>query len=243
MKIKLISDTHHEFHEDERLYFNNDQTDVLVVAGDLAVGFTKVFYALKRFAEYHPHVVYVPGNHEYYGSSIHTFDTGLANLVQSYPNIHVLNPGTAKIGDVTFIGATLWTNFSERILSAMHCATSVNDFYQIRGFSVKECAKLYYKHFAYIKHAYENTEGRIVVVTHFLPDRCCISPQYQGSGVLNDYFANNLGSWIADMKNVPYWLFGHTHDNVDKMIGDTNVIANPYGYHENNAYETKVIEL
>lgn len=26
------------------------------------------------------------------------------------------------------------------------------------------------------------------------------------------------------------WLFGHTHESMDVMIGDTRCLSNPYGY-------------
>lgn len=70
-------------------------------------------------------------------------------------------------------------------------------------------------------------------------------PRYKTSysQTLNSYFANNLGERICRLDNVPYWLFGHTHDNVDEVIGDTRLIANPYGYNENSNYTARVIEV
>ena len=66
--------------------------------------------------------------------------------------------------------------------------------------------------------------------THFLPARECISPRFREDHTgLNDYFANNLGDWIFDLKDTT-WMFGHTHDHVDLMIGDTRVVCNPRGY-------------
>jgi Icc-related predicted phosphoesterase len=240
MKIRLLSDIHHEFYEDQRLYSNKGE-DVLVVAGDLNVGHDRCWSALKQFAEHTEHVVYVPGNHEYYHQSMVQFDDYMRRFSTS-TNIHFLNPGSTKIGDVAFIGACLWTNFGDDRFNQIVCAQRINDFRIIKGFSGDICTQLYNEHIAYIKHQYEAVKGKKVIVTHFLPDRACIAPQYRGPDVINHYFANNLGDWISDLTDTT-WLFGHTHDNVDIVIGDTRVIANPYGYNRNEHYVEKLIEV
>lgn len=240
MKIRLLSDVHHEFYEDHRLYTNKGE-DVLVIAGDLNVGYLKCWYALKQFAEHTRHVVYVPGNHEYYQGNIEVFDNRIRFFSED-TNVHFLNPGTVKINNVTFIGATLWTNFGNNDFNQVICTRRINDFRTIRDFSGEKCASLYEKHAAYIKHQYEAVEGVKVIVTHFLPDHDCIASEYRGADILNHYFANNLGNWISDLKDTT-WLFGHTHSSVDITIGETRVIANPYGYNRNEHYVEKFITV
>lgn len=244
MKIRLLSDLHHECFEDPYRYINFDKADVLVVAGDLAVGHLACWTALHQFAEYHEHVVYIPGNHEYYGNRISEFDEYITKLAEG-TNVHFLNPGMIKIKDVTFIGATLWTNFQEDLWAKQSAARSISDFRVITGFSPEKAVDLHTEHIKFIKEAYATAEGKKVIVTHFLPAIECISKEYltKGNDTLNKYFANDYGNWISDLKNTPYWLFGHTHDNIDVTIGDTRVIANPYGYNENKRYSERVIQL
>jgi hypothetical protein len=81
----------------------------------------------------------------------------------------------------------------------------------------------------FIKHAYENNPGKKVIVTHFLPAEVCISPRFQGEGLLNYYFANAHDEWISTLSDTT-WIFGHTHDRVDLKLGDTRLLCNPYGY-------------
>jgi len=240
MKIRLISDVHHEFYEDLNLYSNKGE-DVLVVAGDLDVGYLKVWSALKRFADHVAHVVYVPGNHEYYNNSIAEFDDYIQRFSQG-TNIHFLNPGKFAVDGVTFIGACLWTNFGNDDAARMYCARNITDFRVIRGFNTQVCAQLYQTHVGYIKNQYEEVSGTKVVVTHFLPDRACISPRYRGESTINKYFASELGSWIQELDDTT-WLFGHTHDAVDITIGSTRVVANPYGYNYNKYYVEKLIVI
>ena len=241
MKIRLLSDVHQEFYEDKALYANKGE-DVLVIAGDLNVGAKTCWNRLQRFAEKTPNVIYVPGNHEYYNGTIAEFDDYL-NRFSYGSNVHFLNPGSVTLNGVTFIGAALWSNFGNDVFAKHYCATHINDFSLIRGFNSDECVKLYELHAGYIKSEYEAVEGQKVIVTHFLPDHACVDPVYRGEGVINKYFANDLGDWISNLTDVPYWLFGHTHSLVDIEIGDTRVIANPYGYNQNHNYVERLIEV
>jgi predicted phosphodiesterase len=240
MKIRLLSDVHHEFFEDLRLYANKGE-DVLVVAGDLDVGYSKCWSALKYFADHTQHVVYVPGNHEYYRQNMVEFDRKMEIFCLG-TNIHFLNPGRITIDSVTFIGAALWTNFGGNAFNQAICTQRINDFRAIPGFNGDICTQLYNKHAAYIKDQYEAVEGKKVIVTHFLPDHACVAPQYRGPDIINHYFANDLGEWISELTNTT-WLFGHTHSLVDITIGDTRVIANPYGYNRNEHYVEKIITV
>ena len=234
MKIRLLSDLHTEFrlpYKQLKLAEYHGE-DVLVLAGDIASGSTNTMEVLKFFkAQGYKKVIYVPGNHEYYGTSIEDFDSKMRAKTREVEDIHFLNPGVVIYEDVMFIGATLWTNFRDNFFSMKAAGRAINDFRVIKDFDTDKAAKLYYKHLEFIKDWYEAREGRrVVVVTHFLPAVECISPRFQNpADLLNDYFANDLGEYIASMTDTT-WLFGHTHDSVDKMLGDTRVVANPHGY-------------
>ena len=234
MKIRLLSDLHTEF----RLPYKTHQMseyrgeDVLVLAGDIASGSTNTMDVIKHFLDLgFPEIVYVPGNHEYYGTGFDEFNAKMENKCMRFDNVHFLNPGTVNIGDVKFIGATLWTNFADNPFSQSAAKRGINDFRMIRDFDVNRCAKTYYQHIDYIKDQYEQrSDSKVVVVTHFLPARECIAPRFRGGDLINDYFANNLGEYISTMSDTT-WLFGHTHDATNIVLGDTRVVANPHGYY------------
>ena len=65
MKIHILSDLHTEFAE-----FSPPDTDadVVVLAGDIGVGLGGIEWAASKFPKVP--VIYVPGNHEYYGHDI-----------------------------------------------------------------------------------------------------------------------------------------------------------------------------
>lgn len=267
MKVRLLSDLHTEGGFDKNLLKSQGE-DVLVIAGDLAVGANATWTMLKAYAEHQPNVIFVFGNHEFYRQDY--FDT-VRKLEDwaKYTSIKILNPATvyydpklkrlqehdkeespAILKDRTyFIGGTLWTNFRNDELSKFHASRGINDFrlieYDNHYFTPNDAAALYEKHYGYIKHQYEAIKTKKVIVTHFLPAVECIDAQYLGmaSSTLNDYFANDLGDWISYLEDVPLFLHGHTHSNVDVTIGNTRIVANPYGYGKNVNYKECLIDV
>ena len=237
MKIRLLSDIHTEFGLPYQTHLMSEYRgeDVLVLAGDIASGSSNTLKVIRHFkALGFPSIIFVPGNHEYYGTSFDAFNTKMAAKTSGLEGVHFLNPGQVVIEDVLFIGATLWTNFADNPISQSFARRGISDFQLIKNFDTNHCAKLYYEHLEFIKHSYEQRgDKKVVVVTHFLPARECISQRWRGPNLLNDYFANDLGNYIADMSNTT-WMFGHTHDAVDIMLDQTRVVANPHGYYKQN---------
>lgn len=234
MKIRLLSDLHTEFRLPYKTHpmMEYRGEDVLVLAGDIASGTSNYIEVIKAFKNAgFPKIIAISGNHEYYGTSFDDFNTKMAAKCAQIEGVHFLNPGSVEINGVLFVGGTLWTNFADNPFSQSAAKRGINDFRVIKDFDVNRCAQTYYQHLDYIKQAYEHRNGRkVVVVTHFLPARQCIAPRYRGANLLNDYFANDLGDYISTMSDTT-WLFGHTHDATDIVLGDTRVVANPHGYY------------
>src|SRR4051812_19806534 len=106
MRIRVVSDLHQEFGLTDIAF---DNADIVVLAGDINLG-TKGIEWIKSTITDIP-VIYVLGNHEYYkGSSPKTLNSIMALAADS--NIHVLENKSVTIGDITFHGATLWTDFA-----------------------------------------------------------------------------------------------------------------------------------
>ena len=38
-----------------------------------------------------------------------------------------------------------------------------------------------------------------------------------------------LGNYIAD-SGIDYWIYGHSHRNIEAQIGDTRIVSNQLGY-------------
>ena len=129
MRIQVVSDLHLEFHNP--LPPVADGVDVIVCAGDLApIGTGAVRYAAEEWAEAR-HILYVPGNHEFYGTDIARARNQLTEECYSL-DITLLDPDAIVIDDVHFIRATLWTDFLldgiARESVAHRAALGISDF-------------------------------------------------------------------------------------------------------------------
>ena len=238
MNIKLLSDLHIEGFYNKNIYLNKDNADVLVLAGDIHVGAKNVYQELLKAKEYYEHVVYVQGNHENYHAqnSYEVFKPELRDLLFSTSNIHYLDNDTVKIGDTTFLGTPLWTNFRGSPKTANAVRLMISDF---KWYSPHVCMQRGIDAQKWLKEAYATTPGTKIIVTHWLPAIECIDPQYAGESLLNTYFANDMGDWIRALEDTPYWMFGHTHSSVDITLGKTRLLANPAGYARKGSYENK----
>ena len=78
-----------------------------------------------------------------------------------------------------------------------------------------------------------------VVVTHHVPSFELVAPEFKGSP-LNGAFAVELGNYIA-ASPIEYWIYGHSHRNIDKIIGNTRCVSNQLGYvfgNEHSSFNT-----
>lgn len=57
-----------------------------------------------------PHVIYIAGNHEFYHGNWKASIQYLRDECSKFDNVYFLEQDLKVIDDVTFIGATLWTD-------------------------------------------------------------------------------------------------------------------------------------
>ena len=103
MKLNILSDLHLSL---GALPIPENDADVVILAGDIARPREAVAWA-SGFAK---PVLYVPGNHEFYGGSIEGTVEELKRLCAGTA-IHVLDNDEVTIDGVRFLGTTLWTDF------------------------------------------------------------------------------------------------------------------------------------
>lgn len=109
----------------------------------------------------------------------------------------------------------------------------MNDFRQIKFdeklLQVEEFNRMHENGIDFIqKSVEESTAAHIVVVTHHLPTLQTVAPHHRGS-VLNSAFASDYGELIANSR-IDAWIYGHSHTNIDTMIGRPRIICNQMGY-------------
>lgn len=249
MKLHLASDIHLEHwyvrgsRGHLRMIEKIPECDVLVLAGDILS--LHVFSDLEHediwesFAGKAKLVVYVPGNHEYYGSSVEVGRNVLKMMAQGFPaNVKLLGADPRQIVEFEgrrILGDTLWfgddpdNHLYEKFLS---------DFNVIRGFK----PWVYEEHGTTRGFLARNVKKGDIVVTHHLPSDKSVPRKYKNSG-LNRFFVAPCDD-IIEATEPALWLHGHTHGACDYKVGETRVLCNPMGYPgEKSEYTTLVVEV
>lgn len=265
MRVALASDLHLEF-EDINLK-NEEGADVLILSGDIMVAedlhnhpemdygmYSNVNLAdlgkrqstalrfrdfLKRCSFQFPHVVYVAGNHEFYHGRWKASLQHLRDECAKFNNVYFLENDTKVIDEITFIGATLWTDCNKGDPLTLHALTDMmNDFRIIRndeqGYTKLRPAHIMYRHqqtMSYLKSLLPDMKDRkIVFVGHHAPSKQSTHPKYQKDYLMNGGYSSDLSEFILDHPEIKLWTHGHTHDPFDYMIGTTRIACNPRGY-------------
>ena len=109
MRIQILSDLHVEV-EGNGIPPLAPDAELIILAGDLAPVHTRrVGDVAKRWAGA-DRILYVPGNHEFYGCDIEVARGELARQCLRH-GVTLLDRGAVTVDNVRFIGATLWTDF------------------------------------------------------------------------------------------------------------------------------------
>lgn len=234
MKIRVLSDLHLEIHD-----WNppDAEADIIVLAGDIHSGAHGIEWARRQFPLMP--ILYVPGNHEFYGREIQESLCDLQKAGRRF-GVDVLHGRGVAIGGVRFLGATLWTDFAlngtdvASFRRAMADARyGMSDFSVIRHgrhgvFRPEHARAMHLEQRDWIRERLaDEFPGPTIVVTHHLPHPRSIHRKYWGSS-LNPSFASDLSHLMGPP--VAVWIHGHTHDSCDYVQEGTRVVCNPRGY-------------
>jgi Icc-related predicted phosphoesterase len=233
MRIHVLSDLHIEFGE---VQIPNVDCDVVVLAGDISTKHHGFFWALRQWPNVP--VIYVLGNHEYYGENFPRLVDKLRVQARG-TNIHVLENESIQIGKIIFFGTTLWTDFElhhDSLSAVVEAGSVMNDYKRIRNSDV-HFRKLYPRdtrlwHLVSRQALAAALEGgagaNTVVVTHHAPSGLSL-PERRRAKVLSAAYASPMDEFIAQYQPL-LWVHGHIHHPNDYQIGRTRVLANPRAY-------------
>jgi len=232
MRLQILSDLHLEF---EPFTPPAVEADAVILAGDVSTGRNGLKWALKNFPD-RP-VIYVLGNHEFYGQKLQKLTAELREMARG-TNVHLLENESCTLGEVTFLGATLWTDFAlngNPVVSEVVAQTGMNDYRRIRTspnyrrLRPSDTRQLHAQSRKYLEDELLKPKGRkVVVVTHHAPSPDSIPPAFNGDA-FNPAFASDMRQFITKT-GAKLWIHGHIHSPADYRIGDTRVLANPRGY-------------
>ena len=260
MRIQLFSDLHLERDPHFRPRIADD-TDVVVLAGDIGsyqpgsrLGSDD--FGLERFSPLRPDapcasVLYVPGNHEFDALE---FDETYSRLRTTCERLGItwLERETVTIGQVRFVGTTLWSDFEALVgidddmtkqMQQRQKAYRAANYYLKKNTTLKSGEPVLAEGLramaldcqAWLRAALAVPfDGATVAVTHFAPTLRSADPRY-GLTSSTAGFCNGLDA-LFPLVNV--WMHGHLHCANDYLVeGRENdqawscrVVANPLGY-------------
>jgi predicted phosphodiesterase len=235
VKLNILSDLHLST---SPLDQPRTASDVVILAGDIA----KPAQAIAWAQGFGKPVVFVPGNHEFYGSSLQETVEQMKQLAHG-TSVFVLDNECLVLDGMRFLGSTLWTDFLAAGPGAAQqaaIAQSVQfnrDFSRIRAvpgehgrlLAPQDCAELFTRNTQWLKTQLSTTfSGPTVVVTHHAPSLQSVPKRFAGSP-LNANFVSDAEQLVAE-SNAQLWVHGHLHDSFDYTLHNTRVLCNPRGY-------------
>ena len=251
MKIHVLSDLHTEF--DRLLPFVASETDAdkIVLAGDIGSHTHGLEWAVGQSAFDGKTILYVLGNHEFYGAEYFGIRRQCREFVAALQAkglpVYLLDDDVLILDGVRFIGSTLWSDyrlFGEEImpLCMLEAKRGMNDHklirYSERGpvddyvidkslFLPVHAERLHRRAKAFLAEELAKPfGGKTVVITHHLPSRKSVSTRFEND-VLSGAFASNCDDLV---EQADVWIHGHTHTPFDYFLGDCRVVCNPRGY-------------
>lgn len=247
MFIRYMSDIHLEFGWMHIMSLEEDKDSVLVLAGDIGVIHNKSLSdTLGRFlvdaSVQFRAVIYVLGNHEFYGESLDVVRDQIRTKIATLglTNVFVLEDQTHVIDDVAFIGSTLWTDYNNNPMDKILGEQALNDFRVIhtgpptgfdRTIRADDLAKIHNRSRYFIFEEVKKQKqlgNKTVVVVHHGVSYQSVHQRFKGDPY-NGSFVSEMSKDIIDAQpNIV--IHGHVHNAFDYMIDDTRVLVNPRGY-------------
>ncbi|MFZ4479086.1 MAG: metallophosphoesterase [Rhodoferax sp.] len=250
VKILVLSDLHLE-----RNVFVPDRdavrkADAVVLAGDIHPGADGIVWARKTFVD--KPVVYVAGNHEFYGGH---WDGTLDELRSAGKanDVDFLEDDAATIAGVRFLGCTLWTDFAFHGFDGKaevmrYAEQNFADYHAISNLppecklTAQACLKRHQASRVWLEAELpKGNPSHTVVVTHHYAHARSTAPKYT-----NDALTAVFGSKLPEslLLQAGLWIHGHAHSSfdyrIDGHIGGTNryvrVVCNPCGYPRTEMY-------
>ncbi len=251
MKLHILSDLHLSV---QGMEHPQTDADLVILAGDIARPEPAIAWA-KGFGK---PVLYVIGNHEFYGYSLQQTRRMLHELCAG-SQVELLDNRSLTLAGVRFVGSTLWSDFriagdgQARLDAMAQVQGFARDFQRVRNgeqpdaplFTPADAAALYDVNRAWLERELAQAfAGPTVVITHHAPSPQSIHPRF-ASSPLNGFFVSDAEDLVA-ASGARLWVHGHTHDSFDYRVGDTRVLCNSRGYakegvNENPAFDARLV--
>ncbi len=225
MKLQILSDLHLEQAPPPESF---RCAGLLVAAGDIGHGTDGLAWLQSLGCP----VLYVAGNHEYWGGDLDRTPERLRTAAAG-SRVQVLEREVAVVGGVRFLGCTLWGDFAggdPEVMAAI--GTAMNDFRNIDRGGVRitphDLLHAHRRARAWLAEALAVPfAGPTVVITHHAPSF------HSWRGPPDSPYRH---ACCADLEElmvahpVALWVHGHLHHAFDYTCRGVRVLCNPRGW-------------
>lgn len=223
MKLAVASDIHLEENPLDR--FDDQGADAIVLAGDIHASPNGLCEFVQSLPSSIPKIL-VLGNHEYdhwrfpaLGFALDDYRVALRELA----NVHLLECERLDLGEVTILGATLWTDFLHGDQLNRNMAWMLASIGE-----PQEVLRIHKETVRWLRRELRRSKKPTVVVTHMAPSYKSFR-EGKPTGPIDGFFASNLDE-LMEQVGPALWIHGHLHNPSDYVVGRTRVVCNPRGY-------------
>jgi len=215
VRVQYASDIHLECRPSKFRRILKPSAEILILAGDIGHPFRKTYFQFLRWCRSKfKHVVIIPGNHEYYGSSLKKARRKMKDLCKRTGAVF-LDRDVLELPEYSLVilGTTLWSEIPHE--KSFDVLMSIDDYRCIEDFDLDTVNNLYQTNRLWLENTIKfyhqkNPEYRIIVATHHAPvPEITSAPMYRGKST-NCAFDSDC---TDIMSGVYAWIFGHTHYN------------------------------
>lgn len=252
MKIKYLSDLHLEFIHPLKInsFINKikpNKDEICVLAGDIGNPYSKNYDEFMIFINNNFKKTFIiAGNHEYYnnGKTIDETKIFMKEYFNQYKNISFLDNSYELYENYYFVGCTLWSYINDTNYK-------INDIYSIKSLDCNKYNELNYESINFLENIITNNtkdSNNYIIITHHIPSFSLTDIIYNTPRMIpyNQWFCCEMDKFIEKNSNkIKVWIYGHTHQQSDKIMDNVRLICNPIGYPNENKYVNfnKVVEI
>jgi len=227
IKVHVLSDLHLEMQEYVPPKKVVNKADIVILSGDIHKGHLGLSWARNMFPE--QEIIYVIGNHEFYHREYYSHIELMRKRAKML-DIHLLENDELVLYGIRFLGCTLWTNYKcydfwtqqEGMQSMMyfladHKLINIKENGEEHRFTTSDALQINMDSTAWLTKTLfdEKFEGTTIVVSHHGPSIKC-KHVYYGHNEASVGFYSDLENLV---QQADFWVFGHTHSNLDTTIG------------------------
>ena len=259
--FQYCSDLHLDLHEsgNETKTWEKiipQKASYLILAGDIAqLTWSHYESFLQYCCQIWKQVFLVPGNHEYYDSSLYKglsilkeMSKRLSKNFHLLTNQHFIIKKNETVMEYTkespinetlihILGCTLWSNIP--YIARQACEFSISDFVSIQGMTTSQYNFFHQQDMKWLENELKllkNQNNPIIVVTHHAPLTKNVSSfKYESDAnrnLTNYAFCSNQSRMFELLPKGSWWIFGHTHHRTKFIYQDVNVTTNAIGYEQ-----------